>query len=71
MLRIEKMSLVASPAGRVSHGVVVSVLRCGWENPSFSPPFECELGDKYCCNLSDYNLATFPWDAIGLWEGYL
>ncbi len=31
---------------RVSHGVVVSALRCGWENPNSSPPVEFELGDK-------------------------
>ncbi len=42
----------------VSHSVVVSALRCGWVNTSSSPPFEFELGDKCCCNLSNYNHAT-------------
>ena len=30
----------------VSHGVVVSALRCGWENLSSSPPGEFELDDN-------------------------
>ncbi len=36
------------------------VLWCiGWGNPSSSPPLEFGFGDKCCCNLSDYNHATF------------
>ena len=34
----------ANKAGRVSHSVVVSALRCGWEKPSSSPHIEFALG---------------------------
>ncbi len=50
----------------VSHGVVVS----GWESQSSSLPIDFEFGGKHCCNLSDYNDATFPLDGQGLYRNF-
>ena len=54
---------------RESYGVVVSALCCDWKNPSSSPPIDFEFGNKCYCNLSDYNHASFPLVALGLYGG--
>ncbi len=59
MISPERHCLIYPPT--YVHSVVVSALRSGWENPSLSLPEEFELGDKCCCNLSNFIITQpFP-----------
>ena len=43
MIYKETMANIKTILRWVSHGVVVSALRCGWENSSSSPPWTLNL----------------------------